>query len=126
MWAYNGVLYHVLGLVACVALIYFSLGDVEFHFKDKKASFVGRNGTRFYVEGRVFYVNGWNSYWLMDQAVEEATRPRVGAIFGAGAKMGLSVCRTWAFNDGYYNALQVSPGHFDENVFKVYFCVLRK
>ncbi|XP_020105315.1 mannan endo-1,4-beta-mannosidase 2-like [Ananas comosus] len=118
MWAYNGVLYHVLGLVTCVALIYFSFGDVEFHFKDKKASFVGRNGTRFYVEGRAFYVNGWNSYWLMDQAVEEVTRPRVGAIFGAGAKMGLTVCRTWAFNDGYYNALQVSPGHFDENVFK--------
>jgi mannan endo-1,4-beta-mannosidase len=33
--------------------------------------------------------------------------------------MGLTVCRSWAFNDGAYNALQVSPGHFDERVFKV-------
>lgn len=32
--------------------------------------------------------------------------------------MGLTVCRSWAFNDGAYNALQVSPGHFDERVFK--------
>jgi mannan endo-1,4-beta-mannosidase len=36
----------------------------------------------------------------------------------AGAKMGLTVCRTWAFNDGGYNALQISPGRFDERVFK--------
>jgi hypothetical protein len=33
--------------------------------------------------------------------------------------MGLSVCRTWAFNDGGYNALQISPGEFDDTVFKV-------
>lgn len=82
-------------------------------------SFVGRNGTRFTVDGKALYVNGWNSYWLMDQAVEEVSRPRVRAMLQAGAKMGLTVCRTWAFNDGAYNALQVSLGHFDERVFKV-------
>jgi len=32
--------------------------------------------------------------------------------------MGLTVCRTWAFNDGTFNALQLSPGHFDERVFQ--------
>ncbi|RRT36295.1 hypothetical protein B296_00053889 [Ensete ventricosum] len=82
-------------------------------------SFVGRNGTRFTMDGKAFYVNGWNSYWLMDQAVEEISRPRVKAMFQAGAKMGLTVCRTWAFNDGGYNSLQVSLGHFDEHVFQV-------
>lgn len=82
-------------------------------------SFVGRNGTQFVLDGRPFYVNGWNSYWLMDQAVEDRSRQRVRAIFQAGAEMGLTVCRTWAFNDGAYNALQVSLGQFDERVFKV-------
>jgi mannan endo-1,4-beta-mannosidase len=37
-----------------------------------------------------------------------------------GAKMGLTVCRTWAFNDGDYNALQTSPGVFNEQAFKVF------
>ena len=41
-----------------------------------------------------------------------------------GAKMGLTVCRTWAFNDGGYNALQISPGRFDERVFKVHFKIV--
>jgi mannan endo-1,4-beta-mannosidase len=55
----------------------------------------------------------------MDQAVEPRSRDRVSRMFRAAAEMGLTVCRTWAFNDGAYNALQVSPGHFDERVFKV-------
>ena len=38
----------------------------------------------------------------------------------AGSKMGLTVCRTWAFNGGTYNALQMSPGVFNERVFKVF------
>lgn len=71
------------------------------------------------VDDKAFYINGWNSYWLMDHAVDEFTRPRVRAMLQAGAKMGLTVCRTWAFNDGAYNALQISPGKFDERVFRV-------
>ena len=31
----------------------------------------------------------------------------------------LSVCRTWAFNDGGTQALQISPGVYDERVFQV-------
>ncbi|XP_073008098.1 mannan endo-1,4-beta-mannosidase 2-like [Typha latifolia] len=118
MAASNGVFYHILGLATCVAFIYLSFGDIDFHFPEPKMSFVARNGTQFVVDGKSFYVNGWNSYWLMDQAVEEHSRPRVRLMFQTGAKMGLTVCRTWAFNDGTYNALQVSPGHFDERVFK--------
>ncbi|XP_038981326.1 mannan endo-1,4-beta-mannosidase 2-like isoform X1 [Phoenix dactylifera] len=118
----NGVFYPILGLASCVAFIYLSFGDLEFqfhfHFMEPKMSFVERKGAQFTVDGRAFYVNGWNSYWLMDQAVEEYSRPRVRAMFQNGAKMGLTVCRTWAFNDGAYNALQVSPGRFDERVFK--------
>ncbi|KAI3513042.1 hypothetical protein L1887_20367 [Cichorium endivia] len=37
----------------------------------------------------------------------------------AALKMGLTVCRTWAFNEGDYNALQLSPGQFDERLFRL-------
>ncbi|XP_068639061.1 mannan endo-1,4-beta-mannosidase 2-like [Aristolochia californica] len=114
----NGLLYPLLGFASCVAFIYMSIGDLRFHFRGPKTDFIKRNETQFYVDGKPFYVNGWNSYWLMDQAVEEFSRPRVRAMLQAGAKMGLSVCRTWAFNDGAYNALQVSPGRFNERVFQ--------
>ncbi|RWW22008.1 hypothetical protein GW17_00013807 [Ensete ventricosum] len=123
MLATNGVFYPVLGLASCAAFIYMSFGDLAWdigtHVRGPEMSFVGRNGTQFSVDGKAFFVNGWNSYWLMDQAVEEVGRPRVRAMLQAGAKMGLTVCRTWAFNDGAYNALQVSLGHFDERIFKV-------
>ncbi|XP_077251051.1 mannan endo-1,4-beta-mannosidase 2-like isoform X1 [Tasmannia lanceolata] len=118
MMAGNGLLYPVLGFASCVAFIYMSFGNLRFHFEEPKMGFVERNGTQFFLDGRAFYVNGWNSYWLMDQAVEEFSRPRVRAMLQAGAKMGLTVCRTWAFNDGAYHALQISPGRFDERVFK--------
>nr|DAD20943.1 TPA_asm: hypothetical protein HUJ06_022406 [Nelumbo nucifera] len=119
MVAGNGLLYPLLGFASCVVFIYISLGDLTlYHFEEPKMAFVERNGTRFMVDGRAFYVNGWNSYWLMDQAVEAFSRPRVKAMLQAGAKMGLTVCRTWAFNDGAYNALQTSPGRFNERVFK--------
>ncbi|KAJ4821204.1 hypothetical protein LUZ62_033770 [Rhynchospora pubera] len=120
----NGFFYHILAFTSCVAFIYFSFrdfkDDFKSHFLDYKPQvrFVEINGTQFVLDGKPFYVNGWNSYWLMDQAVDESTRPRVNAIFRTGAQMGLTVCRTWAFNDGTYNALQISPGLFDERVFQ--------
>ncbi|XP_058101029.1 mannan endo-1,4-beta-mannosidase 2-like [Magnolia sinica] len=118
MVAGNGLLFPVLGFASCIAFIYMSVGDLRFHFQQPKYGFVERNGTQFFLDGKAFYVNGWNSYWLMDQAVEDFSRPRVRAMLQAGEKMGLSVCRTWGFNDGAYNALQISPGRFDERVFK--------
>ncbi|KAL2457957.1 Mannan endo-beta-1 [Forsythia ovata] len=115
----TGVLYPIIGFVFCVAFIYMSFGDlwIDIH-GETKLSFVERNGTQFVVDGRPFYINGWNSYWLMDHGVDESSRSRISAMLQAGAKMGLTVCRTWAFNDGAYNALQISPGQFDERVFR--------
>ncbi|KAI4385025.1 hypothetical protein MLD38_003097 [Melastoma candidum] len=115
-----GLFYPIVGFATCIAFIYTTFGDT-FRlsiYVDKKMDFVTVNGTHFEVDGGIFYVNGWNSYWLMDQAVEAYSRPRVRAMLKEGAKMGLTVCRTWAFNDGEYNALQISPGKFDERVFK--------
>ncbi|CAK9171085.1 unnamed protein product [Ilex paraguariensis] len=115
----NGLFYPIIGFASCVVFIYLSFGDlwVNFH-EEPKLSFVERNGTHFMVDGRVFYINGWNSYWMMDNAVDELRKPRVREMLQAGAKMGLTVCRAWAFNDGAYNALQISPGQFNERVFR--------
>ncbi|KAJ6884882.1 hypothetical protein NC652_031780 [Populus alba x Populus x berolinensis] len=120
MVAGNGLLFPIFGFASCVAFIYMSFGDfiLTNHQEHRELSFVGRNGTQFMVDGRAFYINGWNSYWLMDHSVDEDRKPRVSAMLEAGAKMGLTVCRTWAFNDGGYNALQVSPGRFDERVLR--------
>lgn len=116
----SGLFYPTIGFVSLVTFIYMCFGDlwVDVH-KETKLNFVERNGTQFFVDGRAFYVNGWNSYWLMDHAVDGSRRPRIRAMLQAGAKMGLTVCRTWAFNDGAHNALQLSPGRFDERVFRV-------
>ncbi|XP_022870445.1 mannan endo-1,4-beta-mannosidase 2-like isoform X1 [Olea europaea var. sylvestris] len=115
----NGLFYPIIGFASCFAFVYMSFGDLWISYDGETTlSFVERNGTHFMVDGRPFYFNGWNSYWMMDHAVDESTRPRIGAMLQAGAKMGLTVCRTWAFSDGGYNALQISPGRFDEKVFR--------
>eukprot|EP01018_Ginkgo_biloba_P010213 Gb_33018 [translate_table: standard] len=119
MWGGTGV-YSILGVASCIVFFYMSFGDVIqiFRFTQPNMSFVEKNGSQFVVDGKPFYVNGWNSYWLMAQSVDYSTRARVKTMLRTGAEMGLSVCRTWAFNDGGYNALQISPGKFDERVFK--------
>lgn len=44
---------------------------------------------------------------------------KVSKMFKKGGEMGMSVCRTWAFNDGDVpNALQISPGVFNERAFQ--------
>lgn len=119
MVARRGLFYPIVGFASCVAFLYLSFGDFRLNFYvGKKMDFVARNGTQFVVDGKAFYVNGWNSYWLMDQAVDEYSRPRVRTMLRAGARMGLTVCRTWAFNDNTYHALQIAPGQFDERVFQ--------
>lgn len=118
----NGVFYPILGFASFLVFIYMSFEGLRFSFDEgKELSFVKRNGTQFMVDEKAFYVIGWNSYWLMDHSVDISSRFKVREMLKTGAKMGLTVCRTWAFNDGHYNALQISPGHFDEQVFQVIF-----
>ncbi|KAL2896901.1 Mannan endo-1 4-beta-mannosidase 6 [Bienertia sinuspersici] len=78
----------------------------------------GEEREQFLVNGRPFYFNGFNTYWLMVFASEQSTRAKVSEVFQQASFVGLSVCRTWAFNDGQYQALQKSPSVYDENVFK--------
>lgn len=84
------------------------------------AGFVQRNGTHFILNGKPHYVNGFNGYWLMNTASDPSTRSMVmTSTFQQASQHGLNVARTWAFNDGGYRALQISPGSYDENVFRV-------
>ncbi|KAI0501830.1 hypothetical protein KFK09_016775 [Dendrobium nobile] len=79
---------------------------------------VEKTGTQFLVKGLPFFVNGFNTYWLMVFAADHSTRGKVSEVFRQAAEVGLNVCRTWAFNDAGWRALQVSPSVYDEEVFK--------
>ncbi|RLM98683.1 hypothetical protein C2845_PM06G15560 [Panicum miliaceum] len=79
---------------------------------------VGRRGPHLLESGRPFVVHGFNTYWLMYFAADPATRPTVTAALAEAADAGLNVCRTWAFNDGGYRALQLKPFSYDEDVFQ--------
>lgn len=79
---------------------------------------VARKGNQFVINDQPFYVNGFNTYWLMVFAADQSTRGKVTEVFQQASSVGLTVCRTWAFNDGQWRALQKSPGVYDEDVFK--------
>ncbi|KAG6503215.1 mannan endo-1,4-beta-mannosidase 6-like [Zingiber officinale] len=81
---------------------------------------VRREGKQFVVGGgrQPFYVNGFNAYWLMLLAADESTRAKVSDAFRQASSVGLTVCRTWAFNDGGWRALQKAPSVYDQDVFK--------
>lgn len=82
--------------------------------------FVTTNGTGFVMNGRPFFSNGFNAYWLMYMASYPAGRSKVSTAFRQASTHGMTVVRTWAFSDGGHEALQRSPGSYDENMFKVY------
>ncbi|KAK4707550.1 hypothetical protein R3W88_028475 [Solanum pinnatisectum] len=128
-------LYPALGTFTIFFLLYLSFND-NFNFtfpqiflRQPYMSFVGVNETRFFIKNenpktqsltfQELYINGWNSYWLMEESVWVSSRFRVSKMMKRGAEMGLSVCRTWAFSDGGGpNDLQLLPGVFNERVFK--------
>ncbi|XP_060185595.1 mannan endo-1,4-beta-mannosidase 6-like [Lycium barbarum] len=128
-------LYPTLGIFTILLLLYLSFNDnLNFSFpqiflRQPYMGFVGVNQTRFVIKNenpktqslnfQEMYINGWNSYWLMEESVWEYSRFRVSKMLKRGAEMGLSVCRTWAFSDGGGpNDLQLLPGVFNERVFK--------
>ncbi|KAL7118361.1 hypothetical protein ACP275_03G131600 [Erythranthe tilingii] len=82
------------------------------------SDFVQTRGTQFVLDNSPFLFNGFNAYWMMHLASDPTQRYKVSNVLGESAAAGLSVCRTWAFNDGGSQALQISPGVYDENVFQ--------
>jgi hypothetical protein len=76
-------------------------------------------------ENTVFLVVGFNSYFLMIAASDPSTMSKVTTTFQEASQNGLNLARTWAFNDGGYKALQISPGSYNEDIFKVLIsCIL--
>ena len=84
-------------------------------------AFVRVQGTRFVQNGKPFFANGFNAYWLMTFGADPAQRDKVTSALSQAAGAGLSLARTWAFNDGNRSssALQYSPGRYNENTFQV-------
>ncbi|XP_058217192.1 mannan endo-1,4-beta-mannosidase 6-like [Rhododendron vialii] len=90
----------------------------EGEMEDGAWTMVQTKGNQFVVYGQAFYVNGFNTYWLMEFAVEQSTRGKVNEVFQQVSAVGLTVCRTWAFNDGQGQALQKSASVYDDEVFQ--------
>ncbi|KAL3652155.1 Mannan endo-1,4-beta-mannosidase 7 [Castilleja foliolosa] len=85
--------------------------------------FIRTKGRHFFLNGKPYFANGFNAYWLMYRASDPSGygRLNVSAMFRQAASARLTIVRTWAFNDGYINndrPLQYSPGFYNEQVFK--------
>ncbi|KAG8372598.1 hypothetical protein BUALT_Bualt12G0083100 [Buddleja alternifolia] len=102
-------------------IICFVLVALLIAYSDARAardSFVKTKGSRFMINGRSLYFNGFNAYWLMYMASDPLTQDKVTDTFKEASKYGMNVARTWAFSDGGYRALQISPGSYNEDMFK--------
>src|SRR4030095_9713904 len=65
-----------------------------------------------------FAVVGFNCYYLMAYAADPGLRDEVDEVLREARSLGSTVLRTWAFSDGArWNALQIAPGVYDEDVF---------
>ncbi|KAG4916749.1 hypothetical protein JHK87_054306 [Glycine soja] len=104
-------------MVALVVVQHVKCGDSA-RILLQHGGFVQRSSTNFVLNNKRFYFNGFNAYWLMYMASDPSTRPKVTAVLQQASNHGLTVARTWAFSDGGYRALQVSPGSYDEKVFR--------
>ncbi|XP_062008853.1 mannan endo-1,4-beta-mannosidase 4-like [Rosa rugosa] len=83
------------------------------------SSFAQTKGNHFVMNGRSFYLNGFNAYWMMYMASDPSTRAKVTSAFKQASKYGMNIARTWAFSDGgSYRPLQSSPGSYNEDMFK--------
>uniref|UniRef100_M8C2L0 mannan endo-1,4-beta-mannosidase n=1 Tax=Aegilops tauschii TaxID=37682 RepID=M8C2L0_AEGTA len=86
--------------------------------KAQVGGFARADGQRFMVGGRPFYPNGFSAYWLMYMASNPGDRSKVLATLDQASRLGATVIRTWAFNDGGSNRpLQTTPGVYSEDVF---------
>ncbi|KAG6551532.1 hypothetical protein Mapa_006955 [Marchantia paleacea] len=105
----------LLRLLLCALLAH----QLVFVAADIKGGIISRKGTQFFdANGNPFLVHGCNFYWLMYQGADPSSRKMVDDVLDDAQRLGLNVGRTWAFADGGYRALQLSPGVYDETVFK--------
>lgn len=81
-------------------------------------SFVVRNGSELQLNGHVFKFTGANCYYLLQKASDNSTRSLVTDAFQEAQSLGLTVIRTWAFNDGTNDSFPLQPqaGQLDASV----------
>ncbi|CAI9116782.1 OLC1v1018023C1 [Oldenlandia corymbosa var. corymbosa] len=76
-------------------------------------------GGQFILGGSSFYINGFNAYWFMIFGSDPSRKDKVSTAFKEAIDHGLTVARIWAFSDGGgTEALQYSPGSYNENIFQ--------
>ncbi|KAK8718222.1 hypothetical protein V6N13_045465 [Hibiscus sabdariffa] len=110
--------FHCLVLLILTSVT-FRHGICRAHAETTDGSFVQTRGTNFVVNGKPYYVNGFNAYWMMLLAADPSTRNKVTDTFREASKYGMNIARAWAFNDGTdYLPLQISPGSYNEQVFQ--------
>ncbi|WVZ06541.1 hypothetical protein V8G54_019887 [Vigna mungo] len=106
-------------MILCISLYVNCIDIAEDRIVSQRPNdFIKRDGTRFFLNGKPHYFNGFNAYWLLTFAADPSTSSKVTTVFQEASKHGLNLARTWAFNDAGYKALQTSPGIYDENVFR--------
>ncbi|KAK9797750.1 hypothetical protein WJX73_006133 [Symbiochloris irregularis] len=80
---------------------------------------VSEDGLHFQVADKPFFFAGANCYYLLTRGADPDLQHEVLEVLDAVQQAGLTVIRTWAFCDGEeWNALQPSPGNFNEQVFQ--------
>lgn len=100
------------------------LVTVSFNVEAEELGFVETKGLHFVANGSIFFANGYNAYWLMTMASDPSQRAKVTSGLSDASRHGLTVARTWAFSDGGgSNALQTSPGTYNEKTFQVPSCI---
>ncbi|KAL1823369.1 hypothetical protein ACET3Z_010147 [Daucus carota] len=75
-------------------------------------------GVHFMLNGSFYYANGFNAYWLMVVASDPSQRCKISSVFQEAVSNDLTLSRTWAFSDGGPQALQFSPGVYNEQMFQ--------
>ncbi|OQU79706.1 hypothetical protein SORBI_3008G184201 [Sorghum bicolor] len=107
------------GALALLLLMFVHAGSQQQAAEARGDAFVRVHGTHFVHNGKPFFVNGFNAYWLMNLGADNAQRGKVTSALSQAAGAGLSLARTWAFNDGNRSsALQYSPGLYHERTFQ--------
>lgn len=95
---------------------------------NNNSKFISVENIHFKLADKNYFYAGTNTYYLMVYAADKNLRKDVDEVLEKTAKMGLKVIRTWAFNDGknQWNALQTSPGVYQEYVFQGLDYILHK
>ncbi|KAG6484942.1 mannan endo-1,4-beta-mannosidase 1-like isoform X2 [Zingiber officinale] len=107
-----------LSLLPFLPVLLLLLSPPQSHRVEASDGFVRAKGLHFELNGNPFYANGFNAYWLMTLAANPSLKDKVSSAFREASGHGLLVARTWAFSDGGSNALQYSPGSYNEQTFK--------